>query len=443
MKTSAKYSFLLLMFLLSWTGYGQDSEQFFKDKKKVNSLKNTIGPSKCVTIDVSAALDTNNQPYSYVWDLGDGSKKTGTKIRHCYPENGKYTASLTLADSALEVYMENEIVLDVNLSKDTILVDGSDSISVGHELKLLPKFSSGKHYNVESYFWDFGNGQYSNSTIGKISYSETGNYTIRLGAIIKKKKKTYTVICSKNVTVFHIITPKALIDAFNEKRQNEDKISRYLREDVHLTLFNSIDSSSQVIESLEKFGYRVTLEKDKSYEVYAHRGNIFSEVIHFSTFNTKDDFEVQHQFKLAIGEMVNKGLQRVPPIYFNKSKATANDNKRRRSDAKRERSFTKESKDTLKNVAILLQEYPSLKVCIGVHTHTGQSSQLRFKRVLFKDRALKIQEFLIKKGVNPKQITFVTHNDDETLINSCDGCSRENAALNRRAEFKIIYIKEQ
>ena len=167
-----KITLLIGLFLSFGVHAHQSAERFFQEEK-LDALKNTIGPSTCVTIDLSESLDTINQPYTYVWELGDGEKKVGTKVKHCYPKNELYSPSLTLADSVLEIYIENEIVLEVDLRMDTMLIDGQDSISVGHELKLVPTFASGRHYNVESYFWDFGNGTFSTNTIGKIEYSET------------------------------------------------------------------------------------------------------------------------------------------------------------------------------------------------------------------------------------------------------------------------------
>lgn len=436
---------ILLLFALYCCFFAnaqQSAERFFQEHKS-DILKNTLGPSTCVTIDLSEALDTTNQPFTYVWELGDGTKKVGTTIKHCYPKNELYSPSLTLADSVLEIYMENEIVLEVDLRMDTMLVDSQDSISVGHQLKLVPTFSSGRHYNVESYFWDFGNGQFSSNTIGKMEYSETGNFTVRLGAIITKKDKKYIVLTKKTITVFNILTPKSLIDAFNNTQTDEDKVSRYLREDIHFTLFDTTHTEYQFVESIEKFGYRIELKKDCIYQIYARRGNLFSDIITFSTFNTKDQFDVQYQFKQGIAELIKKEhIHRINSLYFRKTKTSVDHNKSHSNDDKKERSLTKESKQEIKKVAILLSKYPTVKICIGSYTHTGLTAHLRFKKILYKDRALLIKKILLKKGVLPEQISYTTHIKDQTLINSCDGCSREITALNRRSEFKVIHIKE-
>lgn len=434
---------LLIGVCLSFFANAQQSAERFFQEHKLDILKNTLGPSTCVTIDLSEALDTVNQPFTYVWELGDGTKKVGTKVKHCYPKNEIYSPSLTLADSVLEVYMENEIVLEVDLRMDTLLIDGQDSISVGHELKLVPTFASERHYNVDSYFWDFGNGQFSTNTIGKMEYSETGNFTVRLGAIITKKDKKYIVLTEKNITVFHILTPKSLIDAFNNAQTDEDKVSRYLREDIHFTLFDTTHSKYQFVESIEKYGYRIELKKDCIYQIYAKKGNLFSDIITFSTFDTKDKFDIQYQFKQGISQLIKKeNIHRISSLYFRKTKTSIDNNKSHSNDDKKERSLTKESKQEIKKVAILLKQYPTVKIAIGSYTHTGLTAHLRFKKALYRDRALLIKKILLKKGVLPEQISYTTHLDDETLINSCDGCSREIPALNRRSELKVIHIKE-
>ena len=197
------------------------------------------------------------------------------------------------------------------------------------------------------------------------------------------------------------------------------------------------------MESIEKFGYRIELKKDCIYQIYAKRGNLFSDIITFSTFGTKDKFDIQYRFKEGILELIKeKSIHRMNCLYFQKTKTSVDKNKSHSNDDKKERSLTKESKQEVKKVAILLKQYPTVKICIGSYTHTGLTAHLRFKKVLYRDRALLIKKMLLKKGVLPEQISYTTHIKDETLINSCDGCSREIAELNRRSEFKVIHIKE-
>ncbi len=420
----------------------EKAQQFFQNNNKLDNLKNGLVPSKCVTIDVSSALHIANQPYTYVWKLGDGSQKVGAKIRHCYPRNERYTASLTLADSATEVYFENEVVLNVNLETDSLLIKGISSVSINEIVKLSPHFISGRKYNVD-YFWDFGNNEYSTKSIGKVKFSKAGVYKVRLGAIVKKKKKKYVLLCEREIRVNNFLSPKNLIDAFDNKSLNDDKKSPYLREDIQFTIIDTFQKKSQVVESIEKYGYNIEIEKEKTYQIYAKKGNIFSDIITFSTKQSTNILEAKSEFKKAINRLT-KSLHRIPSVYFQQTETSTNNNEYHKHDSEKEGALTKESELELKKVATILNEYPKIKIRIGVYSYSGSRSINLVKLSMLKDRGTVLKEGLTGLGIDPNRIEIAQNIDtkeptsNQQALNDCINCTRE---LDRRAEFKVIQLQ--
>src|SRR5438309_9777706 len=47
----------------------------------------------------NAAATGRTEPYTYDWDLGDGSVATGTSLAHLYTKAGNYTVALITTDS--------------------------------------------------------------------------------------------------------------------------------------------------------------------------------------------------------------------------------------------------------------------------------------------------------------------------------------------------------
>ncbi len=48
--------------------------------------------------DASGSSDADGQPLSYVWDLGDGTTRTGEKVLHAYGKPGEYNVRLSVSD---------------------------------------------------------------------------------------------------------------------------------------------------------------------------------------------------------------------------------------------------------------------------------------------------------------------------------------------------------
>ena len=51
-----------------------------------------------ITFDSAGSFDVDNKIKSYEWDLGDGTKKIGSTIKHAYQEKGIYPVILTITD---------------------------------------------------------------------------------------------------------------------------------------------------------------------------------------------------------------------------------------------------------------------------------------------------------------------------------------------------------
>lgn len=99
--------------------------------------------------------------------------------------------------------------------------------------------------------------------------------------------------------------------------------------------------------------------------------------------------------------------------------------------------LTRESKEELDRVAIVLKDNPGLLVQLGSHTDSRGSNEIN--QSLSTARAKSVYEYLIKKGVTAKTLTYKGFGESK-LINRCfDGvnCSDQEHAKNRRTEYVI------
>jgi PKD repeat protein len=65
--------------------------------------------------DAAGSSDPDGQPLTYVWDLGDGTTRTGEKVLHAFAEPGEYTVRLGVTDGTGLACGQswNEIKVDV------------------------------------------------------------------------------------------------------------------------------------------------------------------------------------------------------------------------------------------------------------------------------------------------------------------------------------------
>jgi outer membrane protein OmpA-like peptidoglycan-associated protein len=131
--------------------------------------------------------DTDTIPVKYEWDFGNGIKKTGLKVKYCFPGPGKYEVTLNIIDSLrgdsilgqtsykFELKEINQVYInspDADIADKAILFDGLKTN--------LPDFK------ISDYLWDFGEGfKIRGPAITKV-FDKKGEYTVQLGLLGEK-----------------------------------------------------------------------------------------------------------------------------------------------------------------------------------------------------------------------------------------------------------------
>jgi outer membrane protein OmpA-like peptidoglycan-associated protein len=95
-----------------------------------------------------------------------------------------------------------------------------------------------------------------------------------------------------------------------------------------------------------------------------------------------------------------------------------------------------ESNDELEMVVDFLKLNPSVEIELSGHTDNSGKASLNLK--LSRDRAIRIKNYLVEKGIDARRIKGVGYGETKPIAsNKTD----EGKRLNRRVEFKIISVK--
>lgn len=147
---------------------------------------------------------------TYLWNFGDGQTSTLKNPTHIYTTEGSYTVSLKAYNGTLE---------DTNIKNNYILVTAPLNIPVAqfqaNVTTVTPStvvtFTNMSTGEINSYLWDFGDGQTSTATNPTHTYTTIGNFTVRLTAIGNNKTDTEEKV--GYITVQQVAAPVAQFSA--------------------------------------------------------------------------------------------------------------------------------------------------------------------------------------------------------------------------------------
>ncbi len=119
------------------------------------------------------------KPYTYKWDLGDGTTSNEQNPVHVYKAEGIYTATLTVTDSIGDTASDTTEVTVYGSDEILVSIDVESNGIVGNNMVFKSKVIGGTE--PYTYEWDFGDGTPTNEEANPIHVFENkGTYTVTL-----------------------------------------------------------------------------------------------------------------------------------------------------------------------------------------------------------------------------------------------------------------------
>jgi len=141
----------------------------------------------------------------YEWDLGDGTKKRGKEVEHCYLHPGKYIIRLNLLDSMTGEITENfdtyEFVVEPT---EQPYIKTHDTAYVDDLIEFDARKTYLKNVEIQYYTWDFGDGTWLYGEKVSHKYIFPGIYNVNLGIVAKtqsKKSEQKNYCVSKKIVI--------------------------------------------------------------------------------------------------------------------------------------------------------------------------------------------------------------------------------------------------
>ncbi|MBT3221816.1 MAG: PKD domain-containing protein, partial [Proteobacteria bacterium] len=129
----------------------------------------------------ASASDVAADTVSYLWDFGDGNTANSANIDYTYPQDGDYTATLTVSDEDGGQTIET---FDVDIANVAPTIDSTSVPSSADEGELL-SFSVTTTEPAAgdiplTIHWDFGNGDEGVGSSVSYTYPDDGSFTVVL-----------------------------------------------------------------------------------------------------------------------------------------------------------------------------------------------------------------------------------------------------------------------
>lgn len=80
------------------------------------TLQTLAQQDKCVVIDLSQSDGLKERKMIFTWNLGDGTRRDGLIVEHCYADYGTYPIRLDVRDSATGLFIRNELSTSITVS---------------------------------------------------------------------------------------------------------------------------------------------------------------------------------------------------------------------------------------------------------------------------------------------------------------------------------------
>jgi gliding motility-associated-like protein len=146
---------------------------------------------------VSIVNSTNTGPWTYLWDLGDGTTSTDPALSsHTYSTYGTYPISLTVTHGVCTQSATHTItILAIPPLVDFDIQPASGCLPLTVQFTNLSKYA-----DPQTYLWDFGDGATSQGIHPSHTYFNAGSFTVTLSAS-NVTGQTITAVKKDAVTV--------------------------------------------------------------------------------------------------------------------------------------------------------------------------------------------------------------------------------------------------
>jgi outer membrane protein OmpA-like peptidoglycan-associated protein len=435
-------------------GGSDDIFQFRYKAPNFNDCKENYRPIFCYEIEDVRIQQNDTLPLTFEWTLGDGNKKYGSKISHCFADVGHYPISLNLVDTITgQTFFEvSSSTLDI-LPADQPYILSNDTTVINIENKFFSNDEFVKAFEVKKKMWIVDDSLSFEGDSLNYTFKEAGWHTVVCGVTGDVRQDgTIPKSCAyKQILVLQDSIPgiprphpnpnaepigKIKLKSVHEIAEfasTPDLVPLY---HVHLTHSYKRLTFNDPFFSKTRFVIFESQENDGSYSYSvgnsAEMGRlypIFKELQDSGYTHVKVEQTVREEFTkkfVRTGHYIEPGNADKLNIEFAKLK-----------DIKFDYNSAEIHEESMANldyiVAMLSIEND---FDLKINAHTCSLGAENYNMELSRKRALSVMKYFAERGISEKRMSYEGFGETMPIA---DNSTEEGKAQNRRVEFIIIF----
>ncbi len=402
----------------------------------------------CISVSDTGMIEVDTLRLQYVWDFGDNTRMTGTKVHHCFPGPGRYNIALDLIDRTTGRPFFRKQTYEIEIfDYDQPYITGPTYAVAGERIEFDGMKSYCPGYTITGYFWDYGDGTQKTGAGPSHTYARAGEFDVRLGLTLRAQS-TGDVLKRAVTRKVRVFGSRAEMDSWLAARPASPAMPVDLRQFENVTVLGQYSAEDEFIREavfqVEILSSATQMELTNP--IFRSVPSKYSvREIHYAETGTYS-YIIDQQMSLmaawpAYSEMLALGFRSATVrlhVLTDPAERELNVLKRNYGvmtdtyfDA-RNRLVTN-AYLMLDQVVMLMNKYPSLKLEIGVHTD-NQGVPGTLDRLSL-TRAQVIVNYLINRGVAASRLTARGYGGARPVAPNTTWLDRR---LNRRVEFTIV-----
>jgi outer membrane protein OmpA-like peptidoglycan-associated protein len=406
-------------------------------------------PKMCYHFSDNSLAVSESTPLELEWDMGDGKKVRGSDIKYCYADTGRYQVKLNIVDVNTGAIYSRIAATEINIFKlNQPYISCRDEMETEVSSIFAVTGTNLTDFDLEDYFWEFGDGQKAKGLHTTHIYDVPGDYRVTVGAVsfpdgAGKRKRSCAY---KNVKVFE--NGMIVMADSNASEYEEMALDRFER---FIPVLHEGDSAAYYVlvkESktriplndpfFDKIQYEIRENPDSLLELFRYtvgEGSTLDRVFEiFSDLyaNGYRDVEVK-------GELLDKfksGTSHTGTFINEGDTLAVNREFAKFSHINFEYNSFEIMSDSYSNldyIVSMLKVSPQYR--IGVWAHTDIIGGDSFNQKLSDNRAKSVVDYLVAKGIQRNRISSKGFGLSKPIA---DNDTEEGRAINRRVEFELL-----
>jgi PKD repeat protein len=165
--------------------------------------RSVVAAGEAADFDAAGSFDPDGRIIEYRWDLGDGTEKTGARIRHAYSKPGRYEARLAVRDNSDALNNWTEAPFSIRVNSPPVPDAGKDRVVNESAVLFDGGASTDADDAIIDYVWDFGDSRSGRGRQVRHTYALPGAYRVKLAVRDGSGTESAEQSASVMVTVNH------------------------------------------------------------------------------------------------------------------------------------------------------------------------------------------------------------------------------------------------